>query len=482
MHKNFSSIFQKKSGINLDVGCGPAKQKGFVGLDYKKGPGVDIVWNIEKTPWEPIPDQSCNTVLMSHVLEHVDPKYRFNVIEECWRILKPEGRLYVSCPLANSMLAHGHLEHYPCFNELAFQFFDPDYPLYHCRLPKTLPWRLLRNEAMPTGCIEIVMEPLKDKKGKPCWQDQAKYQMPSESKLLPKKIKKKKTKKDQQLLEPKQEQKTPEQKKFGDADITIVKSGANGNPRNRLLIVTPTLGKVRVEWAINRYNQVIPCNWTATSYSIGARELVPMYYLVADAQNLAVKAMIEGNYEWLLLWEDDTIAPIDAFCKLNQYIMEGDFPVVSGLYFLKGINPEPIMYRGRGNSAFQDWKLGDRVMCDGVPTGFLLIHGSVLRLMWEESEVYKTIGGIETRRVFETPSKVFFDPTGTPQTMRGTSDLYWCTRVINEKVLERAGWTKFKDEPNPFLVDTNIFCMHIDFDTGIQYPVKLPERFIKTDK
>lgn len=34
-------------------------------------------------------------------------------------------------------------------------------------------------------------------------------------------------------------------------ETTIIKSGAEGNPRNNLLIVTPTLGIVRMEWAMD---------------------------------------------------------------------------------------------------------------------------------------------------------------------------------------------------------------------------------------
>jgi hypothetical protein len=261
--------------------------------------------------------------------------------------------------------------------------------------------------------------------------------------------------------------------------VTIVKSGANGNPRHRLLIVTPTLGKIRAEWAVARYNMVTPCNWSANSFNIGCRELVPMHYLVADAQNIAVKTAIEEQYEWLLLIEDDVVPPLDGFLVLNEYMVAGEYPVVSGLYFTKGIWSEPIVYRGRGNSAFHDWKLGDRIMADGVPTGFLLIHGSVLRVLWEDSPEYDTIGGIKTRRVFETPSKIFVDPIAGPQVMRGTSDLFFCGRILSEKVLGRAGWPKLEGERHPFVCDSRILCQHIDFETGTMYPGAVPARYLK---
>ncbi len=53
--------------------------------------------------------------------------------------------------------------------------------------------------------------------------------------------------------------------------------------------------------------------------------------------------------------------------------------VVSGLYFSKGVPSWPLIFRGRGNGAFLNFRIGDRVWCDGIPTGFLLVHMSVIR-------------------------------------------------------------------------------------------------------
>lgn len=259
---------------------------------------------------------------------------------------------------------------------------------------------------------------------------------------------------------------------------TILKSGKNKNPRNRILIGTPTLGNIRIEWALARFGQVIPCNWTSASTHVGIGNVVPIHYLVADAQNLIVKHALEQNFEWLLLWEDDVVASPETFLKLNQYMMKGDTPVVSGLYFTKGNYSEPILYRGSGTSYFHDFKLGDKVWVDGVPTGLLLIHSSLLLLMWNESPEYTTIGNMRTRKVFETPSNIFYDPQSSSYAVKGgTSDLVWCKRVIEDKILERAGWSNVAKKKYPFLCDTSIFCKHIDINTGIQHPTILPKEW-----
>ena len=248
---------------------------------------------------------------------------------------------------------------------------------------------------------------------------------------------------------------------------TIIDSGRN--PRTRLLIATPTLGIIRAEWAVARYGQVIPPNWSCSYIPISA--IMPIRYLVADAQNIAVQAAIQGDFEWLFLHEDDVVLPNDTFLRLNEYMRKGDVPVVSGLYYLKADPTEPVVYRGRGNSCYDKWSPGDKVWVDGVPTGCLLIHCSILKLMYAESEEYQAMNNVTVRKVFDTPAKIWYDPESTQYRAQvGTSDLAWCDRVMKGGFLKRADWGKIARRKYPFLLDTQIFCRHIDLQTGKQYP------------
>lgn len=245
----------------------------------------------------------------------------------------------------------------------------------------------------------------------------------------------------------------------------------SGNIRyvNRLLVGTPTTGLVRMEWVAGRYGQVIPCNWSLVAINQFVSGYIPIHYQVADAQNLIVRAAVEGDFEWLLLIEHDTIPPNDAFVRFNEWMRQEDTPVVSGLYFTKSDPSEPLVYRGRGVSYYGDWHMGEHVWCDGVPTGMLLIHCAILRAMWEESEEYMA-GNQLTRRVFDTPRDQWFDPQSKEfYQFAGTSDLAWCDRVMKEGYFGKAGWHDYQDKKYPFLVDTNIFCRHIDMN-GRQFP------------
>lgn len=252
---------------------------------------------------------------------------------------------------------------------------------------------------------------------------------------------------------------------------TIINDSGNSNYVNRILIGTATTGLVRIEWVQARYGQIIPTNWSHVQMLHYLDSYMPLRYQVDDAQNLIVKECIEKDFQWLLLWEHDVLPPPDACFRIDKYMSKGDIPVVSGLYYTRNRPSEPLVYRGRGTGTYTNWKHGDLVWCDGIPTGFLLIHRSILQAMWDESPEYMVRAQV-TRRVFETPRKMWFDPqTNQFSAVSGTSDLAWCTRVMEGDYFHKAGWGEFlenlDDPKNPFLVDTSLFCKHINPDGQI---------------
>jgi len=246
--------------------------------------------------------------------------------------------------------------------------------------------------------------------------------------------------------------------------------------KKRICIAVPTTGQVRIEWVLARFGQVIPCNWANGDVFQYFDQFSPMGWAVADARNICVKYCLKNNFEWLFFIDHDVVLPPDTFLKITDYMNKGDIPVVSGLYYCKGSHPEPLLFRGRGNSYYTDWKMGDKVMVDGIPMGCTLIHASLLRYLYDKSEAYttSTLGGpVVVRRVFETPRSAWFDPEELRyETRIGTEDLFWCDRVKDENVFANCGVEKFKkyqDMEFPFLVDTSMFAKHID-ENGQQFP------------
>ncbi len=250
---------------------------------------------------------------------------------------------------------------------------------------------------------------------------------------------------------------------------------------NRILIGTPMTGLVRSEWMVARYGQTIPTNWSHIEVMQWMSSYVPLKYQVADAENLIAKACVEGNFEWLLFIEHDNVLPMNTFVKLNQYMIKGDIPIVGGLYFTKSVPPEPMIYRERGRGYFADWKLGDKVWATGLPFGCTLIHGSIIKALWNEAPEYM-IGTTKTRRVFKHPEEVIIDPNSRDYYLsQGTTDLNFCNEVMAKGIFEKAGWKEYAKKEFPFLIDTTLFVKHIDND-GVQWPISLPQPFLEGKK
>jgi len=88
--------------------------KKYVGADMRKGPGVDVILNLHNLD---IPSESIGTVLILDTLEHVE--FVRKAIEECYRILKPNGILVISSVM--NFPIHDHPSDYWRFTPEAFK-------------------------------------------------------------------------------------------------------------------------------------------------------------------------------------------------------------------------------------------------------------------------------------------------------------------------------------------------------------------------
>lgn len=245
--------------------------------------------------------------------------------------------------------------------------------------------------------------------------------------------------------------------------------GGIESPQNRIMIGIPMTGLLRAEWVLARYGQVIPCNWSQVDCFSYLDQCSPLNFLVADARNIIATKAVEEDFKWLFFIDHDTILPPTTILTWNDRMEKEDVPVWSGLYFTRSVPSEPLVYRGRGNSYYRGWNLGDKVWVDGLPMGCTVISVSILKALYDESETYE-IKGLQVKKIFETPAKTWYDPeTHSWFNTTGTEDLTFCTRVMKDNIFKKAGWPKYQKKKYPFLIDTKIFCRHIDFN-GIQYP------------
>mgnify|MGYP001476069950 CR=1 FL=1 len=111
--------------VKLDIGCGPNKKEGFIGVDCIKFPGVDVVLNAGKDRW-PYKDNSVSEIHASHFLEHLEADERIHFVNEAYRVLVKEGKVTLITPHWASQRAYGDLTHkWPPVSEFWFYYLDP---------------------------------------------------------------------------------------------------------------------------------------------------------------------------------------------------------------------------------------------------------------------------------------------------------------------------------------------------------------------
>ena len=166
MQDTLPKLIEEKGGIRLDVGCGRAKQSGWVGMDKRPIKEADIIHNLEVIPW-PLPSDCAIQVLCSHVLEHIDPRNFLDVMNEIHRVTKHDGQVLISTPYAGSYGAYQDPTHTrPGYNEASFHYLDPrpvngSNTLYRIYEPE--PYFIERCHFDTGGNIEVVMRVIKDR-------------------------------------------------------------------------------------------------------------------------------------------------------------------------------------------------------------------------------------------------------------------------------------------------------------------------------
>lgn len=113
-----------KKLLKLDLACGQNKQPGFIGVDYVKGKGIDVVHDLEKYPW-PFKANSVDEVHISHYIEHVKDLVKF--MNELHRVMKPGAQCTIVAPYYSSMRAWQDPTHVRAISEATFLYFNQEW-------------------------------------------------------------------------------------------------------------------------------------------------------------------------------------------------------------------------------------------------------------------------------------------------------------------------------------------------------------------
>lgn len=113
--------------LRLNLGCGRNAMAGWVNVDWKALPGVDVVADLGRCASEPLPfaDDSADEFLLSHVLEHIDDSLA--LMQELHRIARPAAKAWVRVPHGSSDDAWEDPTHRRAYFPGSFGYFSQPY-------------------------------------------------------------------------------------------------------------------------------------------------------------------------------------------------------------------------------------------------------------------------------------------------------------------------------------------------------------------
>jgi predicted SAM-dependent methyltransferase len=124
-----TSSLDSTTPIKINFGSGNDPQYGHINVDMLKRDDVELVHNLMDFPY-PFEDNSASHIRAVDVLEHLDhytDGRRPTIVaffEECYRILKTGGELYIQVPSWNTEIFEIDVTHVRGFHEKSFDFLD----------------------------------------------------------------------------------------------------------------------------------------------------------------------------------------------------------------------------------------------------------------------------------------------------------------------------------------------------------------------
>ncbi len=146
----------------LNLGAGNRIAPGAVNHDIvKHRPEIDMIWDLDKLPW-PWIDNDFDEIQAISVFEHL----QISLIEacnECWRILRPGGRLVVKYPMWDGPTTHDDPTHRWYWSDKALDYLDPttrpgrEYGGAY----SVKPWAIIDRGIIKQRNVKAILEPRK---------------------------------------------------------------------------------------------------------------------------------------------------------------------------------------------------------------------------------------------------------------------------------------------------------------------------------
>jgi len=89
--------FVNVNDIKLNLGCGNDLREGYINCDVREIKGVNLCFDLEEHAL-PFQDGIISEIVLRDALEHINWRKTEWLLNECYRVLKPNGKIYIQTP------------------------------------------------------------------------------------------------------------------------------------------------------------------------------------------------------------------------------------------------------------------------------------------------------------------------------------------------------------------------------------------------
>lgn len=154
--------------MKLNIGCGRDYREGWINTDISSEVKADGYFDIGRESFEDIPslceivtEESADLVYISGVLEQIGPNDQLiNAMNECWRVLRPRGKIVIVVPNAKHAIAHRDPMDIRKFTIPTFNYFIEGMQEYndYGSVYGFKPWKILDIQENQRHILTVTME------------------------------------------------------------------------------------------------------------------------------------------------------------------------------------------------------------------------------------------------------------------------------------------------------------------------------------
>jgi len=158
-----------------------------------------------------------------------------------------------------------------------------------------------------------------------------------------------------------------------------------------------------------------------------------------QAREEIIEKAIELKSKYVMMLDDDVVPPADApMLMVRELEMHDEFDVIGGIVTAKGVNADPMLFKGSSGGPYWKWKVGEIFEVDEIATACIVIRTSLFQTL--PKPWFRDLNTLEE----EKEAGVYAEPKDVNEILHKgemTDDIFFCkkAKAAGHRILAHGG-------------------------------------------